>query len=108
MQEVASYVESQSAVSTRPSASAVAVDTQDEEETLCSAMWTPDEEMIDTEAWMIAHAERQVVEDRSSLRSVLCFAAMVVVTASLFYILKEQVWQALAGLDAVQGSGHAP
>jgi len=110
--EIASYVESQSAASKKappPFATEAVAGAEDEEaETLCSAMWTPHEELIDQEAWKAAHAERQVAETRASPQNILRAVAMVGVVVSLLLIMKEKLWQALACLEAAQGGGQFP
>jgi len=105
--EVEAYVESQSAASKKASTSAVmAGDGEDEADVLCSAMWTPDEELIDVEAWRTAHSERQLTDARSSPRSVLCAVAMAAAVVSLVLILKEQLCFVLAHREATQGGAQ--
>jgi len=103
--DISSYVENLRPASKSPVASAAGSGSEDESENLCLTMWTPDEELIDADAWMMAHSERQAVEGRFSLRSLLRVTAMIAAAVSLLSILKGQTWFALESVKAMDCGG---
>jgi len=103
---IANYLESSLPASRHSFESAAAGGAEDDSQSLCSAMWTPDEELIDADAWMAAHAERQAVEGCLALQNILRGAAMIAAAASLLAILKGQMSFVLVGFKAMQDGGH--